>query len=346
MKRALAEARKGLGRVHPNPLVGAVLVKKDKVIGSGAHEMFGKAHAEVNAILSSKIDPAGATLYVTLEPCRHFGKTPPCTNFILKHGIKKVVIASRDLNPVVAGKGIQALKKAGVRVVTGVMEKEALELNKDYFHWIKRKMPYAVVKVAQSLDGKISTAGGQSRWITAKASRIFGHRLRAESDATLVGVETVLKDDPLLRRAPIKIILDSHLRTPTNAAVFRRGWVIIAVTKKAPPAKRNKFRSQPAEIIVTKEKKGRVDLTDLFKKLAAKGIVRVLIEGGGEVIASALAEKLVREIYFFIAPKIIGGKKSVGSVGGKDTVVLNQALSLKHLEFHPIGCDWLAHGVL
>ena len=252
-------------------------------------------------------------------------------------------MASPDPNPLVSGKGIQALKKAGARVLTGVMQKEAEAMNRDYFYWIKRKMPYTIVKIAQSLDGKIATARGESRWITGTQARALGHRLRGESDAVLVGVETLLKDDPRLRRSRVKIVVDSRLRTPFNAAIFSqlsKGRVILAVTRKASAAKLRLFQKK-AEVWVVKEKKGRVDLVDLFKQLAKKGIVRLLIEGGGEVIASALTDKLVNEVYFFIAPKIIGGRKAVNSVGGEGVAALSRALSVKHLEMRRVGRDWL-----
>ncbi|MBI4352734.1 MAG: bifunctional diaminohydroxyphosphoribosylaminopyrimidine deaminase/5-amino-6-(5-phosphoribosylamino)uracil reductase RibD [Candidatus Omnitrophica bacterium] len=357
MRRAIGLARRGVGRVHPNPLVGAVVVKGGRIIGEGAHEKFGGPHAEVCAIGSAKANPAGSTLYVTLEPCDHFGKTPPCTDFILQKGVRKVVVAAKDPNPLVSGKGLRRLRKKGVRVVTGVLEKEALELNKDFRHWIRKRMPYVTVKVAQSLDGKIATRTGLSRWITGREARLWGHQLRAFSDAVLVGVNTLLKDDPRLdvrlpkgregrQSAPARVVLDSSLRTPPQARLFSkgtRGPVILAVTKKAAKKRIGLFKGK-AEILWVKEKGGRVDLRSLFEMLGKRGIVRVLIEGGGETIASAFAERLVQEAYFLIAPKILGGRKAAPSVGGKGAGTLKEALSLDKVEARFLGKDLLVHG--
>ena len=233
MKRALNLARKGQGFVHPNPLVGAVLVKNNKIIGEGAHERFGGPHAEVNAIRRAAQSPAGATLYITLEPCAHTGKTPPCTDLILKSNIKRVVVGAKDPHPLVSGKGLRILRNKGVRVETGVLEKEAAAMNRDFNYWVRRKVPYVIAKVAQSLDGKIATKRGQSQWITGEEARRYGHGLRAASDAILVGVNTILRDDPRLsvrlgkgrgaiNRAPTKVILDSRLRTPLRARIFSK----------------------------------------------------------------------------------------------------------------------------
>jgi len=339
MARALRLAWRGRGHVHPNPLVGAVLVKRGRVIGEGAHLFFGGPHAEVNAIRRARGNPEGGTLYVTLEPCSHFGKTPPCTALILEMKIKKVVVAAKDPNPRVSGKGLNVLQRAGVEVLMGVREQEALELNKDFNHWIRTKMPYVITKIAQSLDGKTATPAGQLKWITGETARKFTHRLRASCDAVLVGVNTVLKDNPLLNvrfggnRAPTRIILDSRLRCRSNARIFSKntgGPVILAVTRKA---SRKKFRlfNGKAEILTVKEKNGQVDLKALLKILGRRGIVSILVEGGSTVMGSFFTEKLAQEAYFFIAPKIIGGKGAV---------------ILKHTEIVGLGEDWLIRGKL
>ncbi len=355
MKEALRLAERGRGRVHPNPLVGAVLVKNNRIIGRGAHERFGGPHAEVNALSTSKVSTKGAALYITLEPCAHHGKTPPCTDLILKKQIKKVVVAAHDPNPLVSGKGLLLLKKSGVHVVTGVMEKEAMALNRDFNYWVRKKTPYVIVKVAQSLDGKIATRTGQSRWITSRAARLFGHKLRAASDAVLVGVNTVLKDNPLLSARggktpfqPVKVILDSRLRTPSNARIFSKrssGAVILAVTRQAPKARWGRFKNK-AEILLVKEKAGRVDLAALLKILGKRGILQVLIEGGGETVGCAISQKVVNEIYFFMAPMIMGGKEAIGSVGGAGISLLSQAARIKKGEAAFIGKDLLFHGIL
>jgi diaminohydroxyphosphoribosylaminopyrimidine deaminase/5-amino-6-(5-phosphoribosylamino)uracil reductase len=352
MKRALVLAARGQGRVHPNPLVGAVVVKNNRVVGEGAHLNFGGPHAEVHAVQVAGAKARGGVLYVTLEPCAHHGKTPPCADFLARQGIQRVVAAAKDPNPLVAGKGFQILRKAGIQVKVGVMEKEALELNKDFNYWVIKKMPYVIVKVAQSLDGKIATRTGESRWITDQEARAFSHGLRAQADAILVGVGTVLADDPLLnvrapssKASPIKVVVDSHLRTPPRAKIFSEGRVILAVTQKA-PAHHRRLLEKKAEVLVVKEKRGRVDLGALLKILAARGICRVLVEGGGEVIASLFKERLVQEVYFFIAPKIIGGRDSVHSVSGEGIASLKDAVSLKRWRIKPVGKDLLVHGSL
>lgn len=314
------------------------------MIAQGFHEKFGGAHAEVVAVRRAGVRARGATLYVTLEPCVHFGKTPPCADFLIKHGIHKVVVAATDPNPLVSGKGLRRLKKAGVKVVKGVLEKEAMELNRDFNHWITKKMPYVIAKAGQSLDGKIATRLGESRWITGLKARAFGHELRAWSDAILVGVNTVLRDNPRLgvrfskRRgalAPLRIVLDSRLRTPLGARLFSRnsgGPVILAVTDKTSKSRHGKFRGK-AEVLEVRAKKGRVDLAALLEILGKRGIVRMLVEGGGEVLASFFEEKLVNEAYFLIAPKIIGGVDS-----------LKDAVRIRPLETRFLGEDLLVHG--
>jgi diaminohydroxyphosphoribosylaminopyrimidine deaminase/5-amino-6-(5-phosphoribosylamino)uracil reductase len=346
MRRALELARRGEGKVHPNPMVGAVVVKRGRVIGEGAHERFGGPHAEVHALRQAGRAAAGATLYVTLEPCAHFGKTPPCTDLILSQKIKRVVVASRDPNPLVAGRGLAKLRKTGVRVVTGVLEREARDLNRAYFHWVRTKRPYVVVKVAQSLDGRIAARPGEPRWITGPAARKLGHGLRAASDAVLIGVRTALIDDPRLDArfgkkgaAPVKIVLDSRLRTPADAKLFSsKGAVLLATTRKAAVARRARYQGK-AEVLMMPHKNGKVDLLVLLRLLGKRGIVQVLIEGGAEVIADAFARGAVNEAYIFIAPKVLGGRLA-------RVDILRRLSHLKKLDIVPIGRDVLAHGVL
>ena len=356
MERAIQIAKRGIGKVSPNPIVGAVLVKSHKIIGEGAHLRFGGPHAEVNAILNAKKkDLAGATLYVSLEPCAHQGKTPPCADLILKKNIRRVVIGARDPNPAVSGRGVRILKQRGVKVLTGVLEREASELNKGYNRWIRTKRPYVIVKAAQSLDGKIATRTGQSRWISGEAARQLGHELRAASGAILVGVNTVLRDNPRLdvRHAanaaqPVKVVLDSALRIRPASRLFSsrvKTPVILAVTKKAPKSKFKRFRGK-AEIWVMREKNGRVDLKQVLERLGRRGICQVLIEGGGEVIGDAFLRRIVNEVYFLIAPLVIGGRQAVGSVGGSGIRKLSDAYRFKKIEVQKIGEDVLIHGEL
>ncbi len=345
MRRALQIAHRGHGGAHPNPLVGAVIATGNKILSEGAHERFGGAHAEINALRRLRGISKAATLYTTLEPCAHFGKTPPCVDFILKKKIRRVVIGAKDPNPLVCGRGIDRLKKAGVKVIVGVLASQARALNRDFKQWILKKIPYVTVKIAQSLDGKIAARSGQSRWITGKKARRFSHQLRAKADAVLVGVGTVLKDDPRLnvrlgRRAhqPAKVILDATLRTPVSARIFSPalgGKVLIFTTFRA-SSKKMKILSRKAEIFVVKEKeRGRVDWKQTLQILGRKGIVHLLVEGGGEVLASAFDAGIVNEAYFFVAPKVIAGSKH-----------LAQARFFRKKEWTAVGDDFLFHGVL
>ena len=357
MTRALDLARKGAGRVHPNPMVGAVVVKNGRVAGEGAHQRYGGPHAEVNAVRSAGTAARGSTLYVTLEPCPHAGKTPPCTELLIKNKIREVVVAARDPNPAVSGRGLRALKNAGIRVRAGVLADKAQELNRAFAHWTTKKMPYVIVKVAQSLDGKIAARGGRSRWISGKSSRVFAHRLRAESDAVLVGVNTVLQDDPLLSARgvpgmgrtpqPLKVVVDSALKTPPGARLFskNRGKTLIAVTSKAPRSKFERYRGK-AEILVVPSRNGRVDLVKLCRELARRGVAQVLIEGGGEVIADALSRKLVREAYFITAPMLIGGDEAPGSVRGRGITDLRHAVRFRSWDITRSGADLVIHAML
>lgn len=359
MRRALRLAGRGAGRVHPNPLVGAVLAKNGRVVAGGAHLEFGGPHAEVRAISRAGRRAAAGVLYVTLEPCAHTGKTPPCVGLILKSKIKKVVAGMTDPNPLVSGKGFAALKKAGVRVVSGVLKEECAALNKDFTFWVRRRLPYVIVKAAQSLDGKIALASGRSRWITGEAARAWGQRLRAEADGILVGVHTILNDDPLLSARtgsrgrihgpqPLKIILDSRLRTPPNARIFSKaspGKVLILTAKNPGDDSRARYGGR-AEILRAPSARGRVDFRSALRCLGKRGIVRLLVEGGGETIASAFLSGLVQEAYFFIAPKIIGGRRSVSSVGGPDPASLGRAIRFRRWKILPVGGDFLVHGAL
>ncbi len=353
MRRALELARSASARVHPNPYVGAVVVKNGRVLGEGRHEKFGAAHAEAAALRQAGKLARGATLYVTLEPCSHFGKTPPCADLIVSCGVSRVVVAAHDPNPLVSGKGVRKLRAAGLHVDEGVLADEAAAMNQDFNHWIVNKTPYAALKSAQSLDGRIATRSGDSKWITGGEARYFAHSLRSSADAVLVGVNTVLADDPRLdarlpgnQRHPIKVVVDSSLRTPVHAKLFGgTAPVILAVTKKAAASRIARFKGKAA-VIVVKEKAGRVDLKALFYELGARGVVRVLVEGGGEIAAAALEQDLIHETYTFIAPKIIGGRGAVPAVGGKGVASVKEAIAVKDTEVMRLGEDLLLWGRL
>lgn len=339
MRLAINLALKAEGMTSPNPLVGAVIVKNGKIVGKGYHKKAGLPHAEINAIREAGPKAKGAEAYVTLEPCDHYGRTPPCTDAIIKSGIRKVFIGMRDPNPLNNGRGIKRLKRYGIIIKAGVLEKEARSINKPYIKFITKRIPYVTVKVAESLDGKIATKTGDSRWITADDSRRYVHELRRKVDAVMVGVNTVIIDDPLLMSAlsrgkePIRIIVDSRLATPLKARIFSdisRSPVLIATTKKSRKIKY--YEKRGARVLIAKSKKGRVDLKDLMKTLALMDIVHILVEGGGELIADILKEKLADSLYFFIAPKIIGGRDAVTSVQGDGISKVKDALALKNIE--------------
>ena len=318
MCMAIELAKKAEGRTSPNPIVGAVIVKNNKIIGKGYHKKAGLPHAEINALHRAGVAAKGSTLYVTLEPCNHFGRTPPCTDAIIAKGIKKVVIAMRDPNPINDGRGIRKLRANGIKVDIGVLSKEAKAINKPYIKFITKKLPYITVKVAQSLDGKIATRTGDSKWISAEDSRRWVHELRGKVDAVMVGANTVLKDDPLLLnkvsrgKQPIRIIVEGSSKVPQNAKIFS--------TRRLSP------------VIVAKPKpgaKGMVDLAALAKKLARDNITHILVEGGGELIAGLLEKELVDRLLIFIAPKIIGGADAKTAVEGTGITDIRDAAGFK-----------------
>ncbi|KPK41570.1 MAG: hypothetical protein AMJ78_05170 [Omnitrophica WOR_2 bacterium SM23_29] len=358
MRFALELAKMGKGLTSPNPCVGAVIVKDGKVIGKGYHKGAGRPHAEIYALRQAGRKAHGATLYVSLEPCRHYGKTPPCTNAIISHKIKRVVTAMKDPNPLNDGKGIMLLRRNGVEVKVGVLEDEAKKMNEAFMKFITKKIPFVTVKVAQSLDGKIATHTGDSKWITNEVAREYVHRLRGKVDAILVGVKTVLIDDPLLTarpkdrkigKQPIRIILDSKLRIPLNARIFSKalsGKVIIATTRLAPKNKLEALKKKNAEILIVGSRDGKVNIKSLMKELVKKDIAHVLVEGGGEAIASVIEAKVVDKVLFFIAPKIIGGRQATTSVEGAGVNRVNRAIELKEVGFESIGDNFLIEGYI
>lgn len=357
MGMALELARKGEGFTSPNPMVGAVVVKDGEVVGRGYHVRAGAAHAEVVALQEAGERAKDATLYVNLEPCCHYGRTGPCVKAIVAAKVKKVVVAMVDPNPLVAGKGIAFLREAGLEVVTGVLAAEAERLNEVFCKYITTGFPFVVAKAALSLDGKIATRSGESRWITGEEARVFGHRLRHRYDAILVGVNTVLRDNPSLTarlpegrgKDPVRVVLDSFARTPPEARIIRQespSPAIIAVTQDAPRGRITALEEAGAEVVVTPAKEGRVDLAWLMKELAEREITSVLIEGGGEVHASALAAGIVDKVVFFIAPIIIGGKSAPGPVGGQGAERLAEAVYLENMNVLRVGQDICVEGYI
>ena len=357
MRRALALAARARGRTSPNPLVGAVVVQGGEVVGEGYHQAAGGAHAEVHAINHAGTAAHGGTLYVTLEPCVHYGRTPPCTEAIIQSGIARVFAAHVDPNPKVSGKGIQELEKAGIRVCVGLCEPEARRLNEIFIKYIRTNRPFVILKSAMSLDGKIATITGESKWISSEASRLRGHEIRDTVDAILVGVNTVINDDPSLTtrlpgrdgKDPARIIVDSECRTPLKARILNPdgdGYAIIATTKRASRERITRLEATGARVLVVEEKSNRVCLSSLMQVLGCKDITSVLIEGGSEINASALKAGIVDKVMFFIAPKIIGGTDAPSPIGGKGIQRLAEAHELRDLSVRSIDGDILVEGYL
>lgn len=350
MSKALALAKKGQGFVSPNPLVGAVVVKNGKIIGRGYHTKFGEAHAEINALLDAKNQTKGATLYVTLEPCTFFGKTPACVNTVINSGLKKVVVAVKDPNPKVSGKGIRMLKKAGIETKVGVLKKEVQKQNESYFKFLKKKIPFVILKIATTLDGKIAMFNGESRWIDSLASRNFSQGIRCQCDAILVGINTLLKDNPLLtcriepKKRLLKVVLDSELNTPLNAKILRNGNLVIFTSTNNIPKKRLLNKKGARIIKIKKNTNGFLSWDAILKELYKMNIGSVLIEGGAKVASSALKAGIVDKLYLFLAPKFLG--KGLSFTDGINLKSLDQAIKLKEYKILQIGNDILIEGYL
>jgi len=346
MNLALNLAKGTLGQTSPNPVVGAVLVKENQIVGMGAHLKAGEAHAEVHAIQMAGIKAKGATLYVTLEPCSHFGKTPPCSDLVIRTGIKKVFVATTDPNPQVAGTGIERIRKAGIEVHLGLLQEEARELNKVFFYNIRTGLPFVTLKSAISLDGKTATVTGESKWITGEEARNDVHQYRHQHDAILVGVNTLIKDNPTLTtrlasggKNPVRIILDTHLRTPKNANVIidhlARTWIITAETTNSNLV--SEYRELGIEII--KLSGEHISIHEMLKVIAEKGITSLFVEGGSEVHGSFLKEHAFQQVITYIAPKLIGGKQAPTSFGGEGIEKMTEIMSLKIKEVAMVGDD-------
>jgi diaminohydroxyphosphoribosylaminopyrimidine deaminase/5-amino-6-(5-phosphoribosylamino)uracil reductase len=355
MNRALELAERGKGRTSPNPMVGAVLVKGNRIIAEGYHKKAGTAHAEIIALKKAVRKAQGATLFVNLEPCCHTAKkTPPCTKSIISAGVKKVVIAMTDPNPEVSGKGIKALKQAGIKTEVGVLRSEAEKLNEFFIKFISKKTPFVILKIAQSLDGKIATALGESQWITGEKAREYVHKFRNEVNAVLVGIGTVKQDDPSLTcrirggRNPYRIIIDTSLDIPLGAKVLKqrdqKTIIVTAQTKKK--GRIQSILGKGGKVVLVKAKAGKVDLKNLMQHLGELGITSVMIEGGSSLNASALKSGIVDKVLFFSAPKIIGGADAVSSIGGKSVASLKHAMRIKNLQTRLIGDDIMIEGYL
>ncbi|MDH4161161.1 MAG: bifunctional diaminohydroxyphosphoribosylaminopyrimidine deaminase/5-amino-6-(5-phosphoribosylamino)uracil reductase RibD [Nitrospirota bacterium] len=356
MDLALQLAAKAKGRTSPNPLVGAVVVKNGKVIASGWHQKAGEPHAEAIALRKAGKAAQGATLYVTLEPCSHTNKrTPPCAPLVITSGVKRVVVAMIDPNPQVSGGGLKAIKRAGIKVTTGVLKDEAEKLNEAFVKRMATGLPFVTMKIAQTLDGKIATAKGESKWITGPDAREAGHYLRDTHDAILVGINTVLKDDPSLTtripggRDPIRVVVDSSLRIPMKAKIITQrssARTIVATVDGASESKLRKLEAAGVEVVITRAAQGRVDLKDLMKKLGMRSIMSLLIEGGAEVHASALKAGIVDKAVIFIAPMLMTGKDSLCSIGGRSPAKLAQAVKFSEAEVDTVGDDLMVEGYI
>jgi len=352
IRRTLALARGAEGMTSPNPMVGALLVKHGRIIAEGYHKKAGTAHAEVIAIEKAGVDAAGSTLYVSLEPCCHKDKrTPPCTEKIEAAGITKVVVAMKDPNPRVAGKGIEELRKAGIEVVSGILEEKARQLNEFYIKHITTRRPFVILKVAMTLDGKIATPEGESKWITGEKARKEVHKLRGKVDALLTAIGTIKADDPQLTcrtgrmKSPIRIILDPALEIKESANVLTCPPRTIIVTSDG-SSKKKQEQLQAKGISIIEHSGSRVDLQWLMKQLGAEGVVSVLIEGGSSLASSCLEAGIVDKVIFFIAPKIIGGEMSFPAVGGKIFRSLQHAHALTRTAFRRVGDDFVIEGYL
>lgn len=353
MKRTLELASYGAGWVSPNPMVGCVIVKNGQVIAEGWHAKFGGPHAEAAALAVAGSRAEGATLYVNLEPCSHFGKTPPCADAIIAHKLARVVVAMEDPNPKVAGRGVEKIRAAGIEVEVGLMEAEAKELNRSFLHFIAEKTPYCVMKTAVTMDGKTCTSTGDSQWITGPTAREEVHRMRHELDAIMVGTGTALADNPRLTARmegetaqPIRVVLDRLAEIPRDYYLLSDGaaktiWAVGEVTAKELQAE---DLPPHVEVMPVQEENGYLDLRDLFKKLGESGIASLLLESGGGLNAAMMEAGLVQEVVLFLAPKIVGGAKAKTAVEGAGIPVLADCIDLEFEEMRPIGRDLMIRG--
>ena len=353
MRLAMQLAGNAIGRTSPNPLVGAVIVKDNRVVGCGWHRKAGTPHAEVHALNQAGELAQGADVYVTLEPCAHYGKTPPCAKALVEAKVKNVYGGLLDVNPKVAGKGFKILEDAGIHVEYGFLQDELRKQNEVFFKWIEHKKPFIVLKAAMTLDGKIATATGQSKWITNETSRAYGYKLRDIYDGIMVGINTVIEDNPMLTarvdggKNPIRIVVDSSLKIDINANVVqdKSAKTIIATTDKANKDKILKLQAQDVDVIVVdKDENDKVDIEKLLDILGQQNICSILVEGGATLSGSFVAKKLVDKVDFFIAPKIVGGKEAKTPVAGTGILNLQEALALKDIQIEKLEEDVLIIG--
>ncbi len=355
MRLALSLAEKARGRTSPNPMVGAIIVRDGEIIGRGYHHKAGTPHAEIHAIADAGEKSRDAVIYVSLEPCSHYGRTGPCTQAIIEAGLSRVVMAMMDPNPRVSGRGKAILESHGIQTQTGILETEARKLNEAYVKYITTKQPFVIMKTAMSLDGKIATASGKSKWITSEASRRVVHQIRDEVDAIMVGIGTIMRDDPSLTtrlpdgngRDPVRIILDSRGRIPLKSRILHLdspARTIVVITSQASQERIAQLKEH-AEVLVIQEQNGRVDLKSLMLELGQMEIMSLLLEGGAEVNASALKAGIVDKAMVFIAPKLIGGAESPGPIGGSGIDELSEAVPLTDISLERVGEDILITGI-
>lgn len=356
MEYALSLAKLAMGYTNPNPAVGAVVVRDGRAVGMGYTQPAGCEHAEVMALRQAGDKAQGAAMYVTLEPCPHYGRTPPCTQSIIEAGISEVHIALLDPNPIVSGRGAKRLKDVGIKTHIGMCRQEAQEINEAYIKHITTGLPFVVAKFAISLDGKIATRTGDSKWITREETRNYAHALRHTADAVMVGANTVIADNPRLtakgcggrggveKRQPLRLIVDSKGKVPLNAHIFEPpGEVLLAVAAPFDSVRKKKFMAVGAEVVELPTSGGSVDIVELFRLLGNRGIATVLVEGGGKLLGSLFDHHLVDKVLAFIAPIIIGGREAV-SVGGNGVDSMTQALRLSHVNIKNFGDDILVSG--
>ncbi len=348
MKKAITLARKGLGRTSPNPMVGALVVRKGMIVGRGVHQKAGSPHAEPIAIAQAGKEARGATLYVNLEPCNHFGRTPPCTQAILDSGIKKVVFGLSDPNPKVKGGGADRLRSQGIEVVRGILEEECRRLNEVYIKWITTGLPFVILKAAISLDGRIATRTGDSKWISNQRSRLLVHQIRNQVDGVLVGIGTVVKDDPLLTvrlpqgkiKDPWRIVLDPRLRISPKARILTGpNKTLVVIGTRASIYKKLELEKRGVEILSLPDQDGQFSIKELLVHLGRRGITSLLVEGGAEVYGSFLDERQVDKLIVFIAPCLIGGRKATGMIGGRGIARMTEALRFKEMRVKPLAGD-------
>jgi diaminohydroxyphosphoribosylaminopyrimidine deaminase/5-amino-6-(5-phosphoribosylamino)uracil reductase len=355
MKAALAQAKKGLGRTSPNPAVGAVVAKGDRILAKGFHRKAGTAHAEIEVLDKLGGRAPDGTLYVTLEPCNHHGRTPPCTEAILQSGLTRVVVGMKDPNPGVAGGGCDFLRKSGIEVTTGVLETDCRQLNEVYIKFVKTKRPFVMLKSALTMDGWIATSQGDSKWITNEDSRQFVHRLRDQVDAVMVGIGTILADNPSLTtrldrrrgRDPLRIIVDTHLRTPFNANILNAessASTLIAVGPETGGREKRFLEKKGVSILNCPAKEGKIDLDALMGILGNMEICSILMEGGASITGSMLREKLVDKFHIFTAPKILGGGDGTPMAAGPGPKRMEQCLRLKNTQLRRFGDNILVTG--